>query len=60
MYNEMIDAIKKFTSGHTVEDTVMTLCNIMLDLVELTDEDFAMEVVGVVMGNERFDLEECQ
>ena len=57
MYNEMIDAIKKFTSGHTVEDTVMTLCNIMLDLVELTDEDFAMDVVGVVMGNERFELE---
>lgn len=57
MYNEMIDAIKKFKSGHTVEDTVMTLCNIMLDLVELTDEDFAMDVVGVVMGNERFELE---
>jgi hypothetical protein len=57
MYNEMIDAIKKFTSGHTVEDTVMTLCNIMLDLVELTDEDFAMDVVGVVMGNERFEVE---
>ena len=57
MYIEMIDAIKKFTSGHTVEDTVMTLCNIMLDLVELTDEDFAMDVVSVVMGNERFELD---
>lgn len=57
MYYEMIDAIKKFTSGHTVEDTVMTLCNIMLDLVEMTDEDFAMDVVSVVMGNERFDLD---
>ena len=57
MYMEMIDAIKKFTSGHTVEDTVMVLCNIMLDLVEMTDEDFSMEVVGVVMGNERFDLD---
>ena len=57
MYYEMIDAIKKFTSGHTVEDTAMVLCNIMLDLVELTDEDFAMEVVSVVMGNERFDLD---
>lgn len=57
MYTEMIDAIKKFTSGHTVEDTVMTLCNIMLDLVEMTDEDFAMEVVSVVTSNERFDLE---
>ena len=56
MYFELIDAIKTFTSGHTVEDTVMTLCNIMLDLVEITDEDFAMEVVSVVMGNERFDL----
>ena len=55
---KMIDAIKEFTSGHTVEDTVMTLCNIMLDLVELTDEDFAMEVISVVAGNERFDLEE--
>jgi hypothetical protein len=29
----------------------------MLDLVECTDEDFAMEVVGVVMENARFDLE---
>jgi hypothetical protein len=57
MYFEMINAVKKFTSGHTVEDAVMTLCNIMLDLVELTDEDFAMEVVGVVMENGRFDLE---
>jgi hypothetical protein len=57
MYYEMIDAINKFTSGHTVEDTAMVLCNIMLDLVELTDEDFAMEVVSVVMGNERFDLD---
>ena len=57
MYIEMIDAIEKFTAGHTVEDTVMTLCNIMLDLVEMTDEDFAMEVISVVAGNERFDLE---
>ena len=57
MYMKMIDAIKEFTSGHTVEDTVMTLCNIMLDLVELTDEEFAMEVVSVVMGNDRFDLD---
>ena len=57
MYMEMIDAIKKFTSGHTVEDTAMVLCNIMLDLVEMTDEEFAMEVVSVVMGNERFDLD---
>ena len=57
MYMEMIDAIKKFTSGHTVEDTAMVLCNIMLDLLESTDEEFAMEVVSVVMGNERFDLD---
>ena len=57
MYYEMIDAINKFTSGHTVEDTAMVLCNIMLDLVELTDEDFAMEVISVVVGNERFDLD---
>ncbi len=57
MYMEMIDAIKKFTTGHTVEDTAMVLCNIMLDLLEMTDEEFAMEVVSVVMGNERFDLD---
>ena len=57
MYFEMIDAIKKFTSGHSVEDTVMVLCNIMLDLAELTDEDFAMDVVSVVMNNERFELD---
>ena len=57
MYDEMIQAIKKFTSGHTVEDTAMVLCNIMLDLVEMTDEDFADQIVFVVMGNERFDLD---
>lgn len=57
MYDEMIQAIKKFTSGHTVEDTAMVLCNIMLDLVEMTDEEFADEIVSVVMGNERFDLD---
>lgn len=57
MYYEMINAINKFTSGHTVEDTVMALCNIMLDLVEMTDEDFAMEVVDVVMSNDRFGLD---
>lgn len=57
MYYEMINAINRFTSGHTVEDTVMVLCNIMLDLVEMTDEDFAMEVVDVVMSNDRFDLD---
>ena len=57
MYYEMIDAIKEFTSGHTVEDTAMVLCNIMLDLVEMTDEDFAMEIVSVVMDNERFGLD---
>ena len=57
MYNEMIQAINKFTSGHTVEDTAMVLCNIMLDLVEMTDEDFANQIVYVVMGNERFDLD---
>lgn len=57
MYYEIIDAINKFTSDYTVEDAAMVLCNIMLDLVELTDEDFAMKVVSVVMGNERFDLD---
>lgn len=57
MYFEIIDAIKAVTSGHTVEETVMTLCNIMLDLVEMTDEEFAEEVFCVVAGNDRFELE---
>lgn len=57
MYNDLIQAIRTFTNGHSVEDTVMCMCNLMLDLVELTEEDFAMEVVSVVMGNERFDLD---
>ena len=57
MYHEMINAINRLTSGHTVEDTVMVLCNIMLDLVGITDEDFAMEVFDVVMSNDRFDLD---
>lgn len=57
MYFEMINAINRFTAGHTVEDTAMVLCNIMLDLVEMTDEDFADEIVSCVMANERFDLD---
>ena len=57
MYYEMVQAIRTFSAGHSVEDTVMCLCNLMLDLVEMTDEDFAMEVVSVVAGNERFDLD---
>ena len=57
MYYEMMNAINRLTSGHTVEYTVMVLCNIMLDLVGITDEDFAMEVFDVVMSNDRFDLD---
>ena len=58
MYNEMIVAVKRFLYDHEVEDAIMFLCNLMLDLVEMTDEDFAMDVVAVVMGNERFILDE--
>ena len=58
MYNEIIAAVKRFLYDHEVEDTAMLLCNIMLDLVEMTDENFAMDVVAVVMGNERFDFDE--
>ena len=58
MYNEIIAAVKGYLYDHEVEDAAMLLCNIMLDLVEMTDEDFAMDVIDVVMSNERFDLEE--
>ena len=33
------------------------LWNLILDLVKQTDEDFADEMVGIVMGNDRFDLD---
>lgn len=57
MYYEFVQSIRNFANAHTLEDTVMCLCNLMLDLVESTDEDFAMEVVGVVQCNDRFDLD---
>lgn len=58
MYDEIITAVERFLYEHDVEDAAMVLCNLMLDLVEMTDEDFAMNVVAVVMANERFDLDE--
>ena len=57
MYDDIITAVKRFLIDHDPEDAAMLLCNLMLELVEQTDEDFAMEVVSVVMGNERFDLD---
>ena len=55
--SDIIKAIRKYLIDHEIEDAAMLLCNLMLELVEQTDEDFAMEVVSVVMGNERFDLD---
>ena len=57
MYDEIIKAVKRFLVGHEIEDAAMLLCNLLLELLEATDEDFAMEVVSAVMGNERFYLE---
>lgn len=57
MYDEMIEAVNRFLYAYGIEDTAMVLCNIMLDLVEMTDEDFADEIISVVMSNERFDLD---
>ena len=55
--NDIIKAIRKYLIDHEIEDAAMLLCNLLLELVEQTDEEFAMEVVSVVMGNERFDLD---
>jgi hypothetical protein len=55
--SEIIKAIKRFLIDHEVEDAAKLLCNLLLELLEATDEDFAMEVVSAVMGNERFDLD---
>ena len=55
--NDIIKAIRKYLIDHEIEDAAMLLCNLMLELVEQTDEEFAMEVVSAVMGNERFDLD---
>ena len=57
MYDEIITAVRRFLCDHEIEEAAMLLCNLMLELVEQTDEDFAMEVVSAVMGNERFDLD---
>ena len=54
---EIIEAVNRFLYDHEPEDAAMLLCNLMLEIVEQTDEDFAMEVVSAVMGNERFDLD---
>lgn len=58
MYDEIIRAVRRFLIDHEPEDAAMLLCNLMLELVEMTDEDFAMDVVSCVMANERFDLDE--
>ena len=55
--NDIIKAIRKYLIDHEIEDAAMLLCNLLLELVEQTDEEFAMEVVSAVMGNERFDLD---
>lgn len=54
--NEIINSVRRYLIDHDYEDAAMLLCNLMLEIVEQTDEDFAMEVVGVVMGNARFEL----
>jgi hypothetical protein len=59
--NNIINTINAFLAEHPMDDEVefaaSVLCNLMLDLVEQTDEDFADELVGVVMENSRFDLD---
>lgn len=55
--NDIIKAVRRFLYDHEVEDAAMLLCNLMLECLEECDEEFAMEVVSAVMGNERFDLE---
>ena len=54
---EIIKAIRRYLIDHEIEDAAMLLCNLLLELIEQTDEEFAMEVVSAVMGNERFDLD---
>ena len=61
--NDIINTINAFLAEsadgveNEVEFAAAVLCNLMLDLVEQTDEDFADEMVGIVMGNDRFDLD---
>lgn len=61
--NDIINTINTFLAEsadgveNEVEFAAAVLCNLMLDLVEQTDEDFADEMVGVVMENARFDLD---
>ena len=55
---DIVRSVRRFLIDHEVEEAAMVLCNMMLECVEACDEDFAMQVVGAVMGNERFDLED--
>lgn len=61
--NDIINTISEFfaESADGVENEVKfaaaVLCNLMLDLAEQTDEDFADRMVGVVMENVRFDVD---
>lgn len=61
--NDIINTINAFLAEsadgveNEVEFAAAVLCNLMLDLVEQTDEDFADKMVGVVMENARFDLD---
>ena len=52
--NELIKAVNRFCIDHEYEDAIAVMCNLTLDLVEQTDEEFAEEFVGVVMENGRF------
>lgn len=61
--NDIVNTINAFLAESTdgveneVEFAAAVLCNLMLDLVEQTDEDFADEMVCIVMENARFDLD---
>ena len=56
--NEIIRAVNRYLIDHEAEDAAMLLCNLLLELLEATeDEEFVDEVIAAVMGNERFELD---
>ncbi len=54
--SEIVKAIRRYLIDHDIEDAALILCNLLLELLDETDEEFTMDVVSAVMANEPFEL----
>ena len=57
MYCKLFEIIAAVTRGMFTEDIARILCNILLDIVEHTDEEFADSLLSIVASNDRFDID---